>query len=92
MYLIQLYCDCRRSIIEKSPASPTAGDSCAVEFGKSDVDLRQLPFQFPIAAATEIDASLDSHPPMKYHMSRTQVSVPDYSKIPPTVDKIHYFN
>ncbi|XP_008186178.1 zinc finger CCCH domain-containing protein 4 isoform X1 [Acyrthosiphon pisum] len=73
------------SIIEESPASPTASDSCAVEFGKSDVDLRQLPFQFPVAAATEIDASLDSHPPMKYQMSPTQVSVPDYSKIPPTM-------
>lgn len=60
-----------------------------MEFGKSDVDLRQLPFQFPVAAATEIDASLDSHPPMKYHMTPTQVSVPDYSKIPPTVDKIN---
>lgn len=91
LYLIQLFCDYRKSIIEESPASPTASDSCAVEFGNSDVDLRQLPFQFPIAAATEIDASLDSHPPMKYHMSPTQVSVPDYSKIPPTVDKINIF-
>uniref|UniRef100_A0A2S2PDL3 Zinc finger CCCH domain-containing protein 6 n=2 Tax=Schizaphis graminum TaxID=13262 RepID=A0A2S2PDL3_SCHGA len=75
----------KKNIIEESPASPTANDSCAVELGKSDVDLRQLPFQFPVAAATEIDASLDSHPPMKYHMSPAQVSVPDYSKIPPTM-------
>ncbi|XP_022182958.1 zinc finger CCCH domain-containing protein 4 isoform X5 [Myzus persicae] len=79
------YVHITKSIIEESPASPTASDSCAAEFGKTDVDLRQLPFQFPVAAATEIDASLDSHPPMKYHMSPTQVSVPDYSKIPPTM-------
>jgi len=89
LYLIQFFCNFRKNIIEESPASPTANDSCAVELGKSDVDLRQLPFQFPVAAATEIDASLDSHPPMKYHMSPAQVSVPDYSKIPPTVNKIN---
>lgn len=59
-----------------------------MELGKSDVDLRQLPFQFPVAAATEIDASLDSHPPIKYLLTPTQVSVSDYSKIPPTVNKI----
>lgn len=75
-------------IIEESPASPTNNDNSAVELGKSDVDLRQLPFQFPVAAATEINASLDSHPPMKYQMLPTQVSVPDYSKIPPTVQKL----
>lgn len=75
-------------LIEESPASPTNNDSSAVELGKSDVDLRQLPFQFPVAAATEINASLDSHPPIKYQMLPTQVSVPDYSKIPPTVRKL----
>ncbi|XP_025412627.1 uncharacterized protein LOC112685069 isoform X3 [Sipha flava] len=74
-----------KNIIEESPASPINNDSNAVELGKSDVDLRQLPFQFPVAAATEINASLDSHPPMKYQMTPTQVSVPDYSKIPPTM-------
>lgn len=62
-----------------------------MELGKSDVDLRQLPFQFPVAAATEIEASLDSHPPIKYQLLPTQVSVTDYSKIPPTVIK-SYFN
>lgn len=78
--------NCRsRSIIEESPASPTSSDGNAMELGKSDVDLRQLPFQFPVAAATEIDASLGSHPPIKYQMFPAQVSVPDYSKIPPTV-------
>lgn len=56
------------------------------------MDLRQLPFQFPVAAATEINASLDSHPPMKYQMTPTQVSVPDYSKIPPTVKYIFHFS
>lgn len=62
-----------------------------MELGKSDVDLRQLPFQFPVAAATEIDASLDSHPPMKYQMKPTQVSLTDYSKVPPTVLKNYYY-
>jgi len=62
-----------------------------MELGKSDVDLRQLPFQFPVAAATEIDASLDSHPPMKYKLYPTQVSVTDYSKIPPTVNEIYIY-
>ncbi|VVC37121.1 Hypothetical protein CINCED_3A024573 [Cinara cedri] len=75
----------KTSSIEESPASPTSNDNSAVELGKSDVDLRQLPFQFPVAAATEIDASLDSHPPIKYLLTPTQVSVPDYSKIPPTM-------
>jgi len=60
-----------------------------VELGKSDVDLRQLPFQFPVAAAREIDASLNSHPPMKYHLIPCQVSIPNYFKIPPTVNKIN---
>lgn len=76
---------CSKIVIEESPASPTCSDSNAMELGKSDVDLRQLPFQFPVAAATEINASLDSHPPIKYQMFPTQVSVPDYSKTPPTV-------
>ncbi|XP_050538969.1 uncharacterized protein LOC126904221 isoform X2 [Daktulosphaira vitifoliae] len=71
--------------IEESPASPTCNSDNAIDLGKSDVDLRQLPFQFPVAAATEIEASFDSHPPMKYHVLPTQVSVPDYSKIPPTM-------
>jgi len=62
-----------------------------VELGRSDVDLRQLPFQFPVAAATEIDASLDSHPPMKYRLYPAQVSVTDYSKIPPTVNKTYFY-
>lgn len=74
-----------KNIIEESPASPTCNNSNAMELGRSDVDLRQLPFQFPVAAATEIDASLDSHPPIKYQMFPAQMSVPDYSKIPPTV-------
>ncbi|XP_050422736.1 uncharacterized protein LOC126834678 isoform X2 [Adelges cooleyi] len=69
----------------ESPASPTSNSGTAMELGKSDVDLRQLPFQFPAAAATEIQASIDSHPPMKYQLVPTQVSVPDYSKIPPTM-------
>jgi len=75
----------KKSITEESPASPVRSNSNALELGKSDVDLRQLPFQFPVAAATEIDASLDSHPPMKYKLYPTQVSVTDYSKIPPTM-------
>ncbi|KAE9544788.1 hypothetical protein AGLY_000330 [Aphis glycines] len=71
----------KKSIIEESPAI----DSCPVELGKSDVNLRQLPFQFPFAVAREIDASLNSHPPMKYHLIPCQVSIPNYFKISPTM-------
>jgi len=78
----------KKSIIEESPyyyLRTICGTSNVVELGRSDVDLRQLPFQFPVAAATEIDASLVSHPPMKYRLYLAQVSVTDYSKIPPTM-------
>ncbi|CAH1711994.1 unnamed protein product [Aphis gossypii] len=73
----------KKNIIEESPASSTVIDSCPVELGKSDVDLRQLPFQFPFAVAREIDASLNSHPPMKYHLIPCQVSIPNYFNISP---------
>lgn len=55
--------------------------------GKEDSDLRQLTFTFPITTATEINASIDNHLPMKYHMLPIEVPVLDYSKITSMVDK-----
>jgi len=57
---------------------------------KSDIDLRQLTYQFPITTATEIEASIDSHPPIKYHILPIEVPVQDYSKTRlDMVDKIN---
>jgi len=48
-------------------------------------------FNFLVAAAAEIDAFLDSHLPMKYHMLPCQVSVPDYFKISLMIIKLTLF-
>lgn len=78
----------------------------AAELKKCDVDQRPQPSKLPLEVATktdakkitvtdvmEIDASLNSHPPMKYEVKLAQVSVTDYSNIKPMVycDRQFYY-
>lgn len=85
MYIFPIFFFFFRKI---STEESLGNDTVAMELEKTDMDLRELPFRFPVAVAKEIDASLDSHPPIKYLLTPTEVSGTDYTKISPTVNEI----
>lgn len=89
MYIFPvIYYFSRTSTIEEFPNRPIGNNCNAKELGKSKVDLRKLSSHLPVVPeVTEIIASLDSHPPIKYFLTPAQVSVPDYMRITPTVNK-----
>lgn len=60
-----------------------------MELDEADIDLRELPFRFPVVVATEIEASLYSHPAMRYFLIPLEVSKCDYSNIQPTVNNVN---
>lgn len=72
----------RKICFEKTRVGSTCISDSAIDLEKSSIF--KLPFKFSIVA-TEIDASLYRHPRIKYRLIPVQVSLPDYSKITPTV-------